>query len=447
MKNSRRLLIPLSVIVILAVFSIWYFLSRNEQVRNSSLKASGTIEAEQVIVAPETGGLIIEVLVQEGESVRAGQVLARFDDSLLQAQLAQTKATLVVAQANYDLVAAGLTAEQRQVAITSAQLELLAAQQALKSLYENADLLGSRALQDIAAANEAIDAAEKKRNNLISGSTQADIDAAKAVVTLAKDQLERAEENFAKVAKKPEDNLRRAVLLSKKAEAQIAYDAAVTRLNNLLARANEIDLALIESDLTFAKAQLADAQQRYEILKNGPDPDDVALAEAKIASAEAHLATANAGPSPEQLEVAQTQVDAAQSALKVINAQLDKLVLKTPVDGVVLSRSVEAGEVVSPGAPILTIGRLDELMIIVFVPEDRYGTINLGDHAQVQVDSFPGQIFTATVIRIAERAEFTPRNVQTEEGRRTTVFAVELSVSDPNRNLKPGMPADVTFEE
>jgi len=64
----------------------------------------------------------------------------------------------------------------------------------------------------------------------------------------------------------------------------------------------------------------------------------------------------------------------------------------------------------------------------------------------VKVDSYPQEAFTATVIRVADQAEFTPRNVQTVEGRRTTVYALKLSVPNPEGKLKPGMPADVTFE-
>jgi multidrug resistance efflux pump len=115
------------------------------------------------------------------------------------------------------------------------------------------------------------------------------------------------------------------------------------------------------------------------------------------------------------------------------------------MDGTVLSRSVEPGEVVLVGASLMSIGDPSALRITVFVPEDRYGQIRLGDTADVTVDSFEGETFEARVLRIAEEAEFTPRNVQTEEGRRTTVFAVELSVMDPQGRLKPGMPADVDF--
>ena len=85
--------------------------------------------------------------------------------------------------------------------------------------------------------------------------------------------------------------------------------------------------------------------------------------------------------------------------------------------------------------------------ITVYVPEDRYGEISLGQQAEISVDSFPDETFFATVVYIANSAEYTPRNVQTVEGRSSTVYAVKLKVDDPEGKLKPGMPADVNFRE
>ena len=90
---------------------------------------------------------------------------------------------------------------------------------------------------------------------------------------------------------------------------------------------------------------------------------------------------------------------------------------------------------------------LDDLTITVYVPEDRYGQISLGQQAEVTVDSFPGKTFTAEITHIADQAEFTPRNVQTVEGRSSTVYAVKLKVTDSEGKLKIGMPADVVFVE
>ncbi|HLA87929.1 MAG TPA: efflux RND transporter periplasmic adaptor subunit, partial [Anaerolineales bacterium] len=97
-------------------------------------------------------------------------------------------------------------------------------------------------------------------------------------------------------------------------------------------------------------------------------------------------------------------------------------------------------------AVALKLADLTNLTITVYVPEDRYGEISLGQSAEVSVDSFPGEIFTAIVIQIADKAEFTPRNVQTVEGRSSTVFAIKLKVENPEGKLKIGMPADVFFK-
>jgi len=119
--------------------------------------------------------------------------------------------------------------------------------------------------------------------------------------------------------------------------------------------------------------------------------------------------------------------------------------ITSPISGVVLERTIEAGEVASPGAPLVVVADLNALTLTVYVPEDRYGQVSLGQSYPVSVDSFPGQTFSARVSHIASQAEFTPRNVQTVEGRQTTVFAVTLDLDPSGGRLKPGMPADVTF--
>jgi HlyD family secretion protein len=130
----------------------------------------------------------------------------------------------------------------------------------------------------------------------------------------------------------------------------------------------------------------------------------------------------------------------------LINAQIEKLDVFAIMDGVILTRNVEPGEFVQPGAIALTMADLTDLTITVYVPEDRYGLVSIGQTAEVRVDSFPDLTFTATVIHMADQAEFTPRNIQTVEGRSSTVYAIKLKVNDPDGKLKIGMPADVVFK-
>ncbi len=100
-----------------------------------------------------------------------------------------------------------------------------------------------------------------------------------------------------------------------------------------------------------------------------------------------------------------------------------------------------------PGGTLLELGDLGHPTLTVYLPEDRYGEVHVGDKARVTVDSFPGRLFAGTVQRVASQAEFTPRNVETPSGRRTEVFAVKLGIDNTQGDLKPGMPADVVFNQ
>ena len=119
--------------------------------------------------------------------------------------------------------------------------------------------------------------------------------------------------------------------------------------------------------------------------------------------------------------------------------------VRSPIDGVVLERLIEPDEFVAANSTVLVVAALDALTLKIYVPEDRYGQMALGQSYAVSVDSFPGETFQGTVQYIADRAEFTPRNVQTTDSRKTTVYAVRLELAPTGGKLKPGMPADVHF--
>ena len=118
----------------------------------------------------------------------------------------------------------------------------------------------------------------------------------------------------------------------------------------------------------------------------------------------------------------------------------------SPIDGVVLEVLFQPGETATPGANLVVVSNLDALTLTVYVPEDRYGVILLGQVYPVTVDSFPGKPFNGSVAFISDQAEFTPRNVQTTDSRKATVFAIKLDLEPSGGLLKPGMPADVHFQ-
>lgn len=119
--------------------------------------------------------------------------------------------------------------------------------------------------------------------------------------------------------------------------------------------------------------------------------------------------------------------------------------IRSPIDGVVLLRAAEPGEVTTAGGSLLIIANLDEMTLTIYIPEDQYGKFYLGQEYPIAVDSFPERVFWGKVTHISDKAEFTPQNIRTVEGRKSTVYAIRLTVPNPDHDLKPGMPADVTL--
>ena len=194
-------------------------------------------------------------------------------------------------------------------------------------------------------------------------------------------------------------------------------------------------------DVQKARANVTLEQERYNTALDYVTDVQTGNNSPAVISAQAALDQAKAADAQ-----AQSGVQQAQASVDLINTQLTKLTVYAPMDGVILTRNVEPGEYVQPGADALTMADISHLTITVYVPEDLYGKISLGMPASMKADSFPGEVFSAQVSYISDQAEYTPRNVQTVEGRSSTVYAIKLTVSNPQGQLKPGMPADVTFQ-
>jgi HlyD family secretion protein len=217
-------------------------------------------------------------------------------------------------------------------------------------------------------------------------------------------------------------------------EAEIDLEDAQKDYDDALTTEGAADVIEARADAIIAQEAYDRAMDVLRAFYTGADAPQVQSAAKVVEQATAAL------------EQAKTNVASSQSKLNTINTQLTKITVSAPIDGVILTRNVEPGEFVQPGAVTFTMANLDELTITVYVPEDQYGNISLGQQATVTVDSFAGTSFTAEVVYIASQAEFTPRNVQTVEGRSSTVYAIKLKVTDSEGKLKIGMPADVVFK-
>ena len=149
------------------------------------------------------------------------------------------------------------------------------------------------------------------------------------------------------------------------------------------------------------------------------------------------------GARKEVIRGAENRVRQAEAALAVSEAALKDTEIHAPLSGVVLRRNAEEGETVFGGMPVYTIADLTSPWIKVYVKEDRLGLVKLGQKAEVKTDSYPDKKYDGTVTYISSEAEFTPKNVQTQEERTKLVFGVKVSMKNEDDELKPGMPADV----
>ena len=377
------------------------------------ITASGFIEGEEVVVAPETSGRIAEMLVDRGDMVQEDDVLVRLDDAVLQSQRLEVEAGLAAARANLARVLAGPRSEE--IAATRAALAQAEAQR-------------DGAAQTVVNARDAIS------NPL---SLNAEIDGAHTQVRLAEQNVEMAKADLAEM------ELRHNVYAKQGGDTERIWDLQLQAAQAVLAQAQAelkgaqqyyyAQLDMRTNPLTL-EAQLHSAEMQYD------------LAEAQVAAAQAALDELEAGPTEEQIAMAEAQVRQAEAAVRLVDAQIAQLTLTAPMDGIVTIRSGQAGETAIAGAPLLTIANLDEVTLVIYVPENRVGQVQLGQEVEVRVDSFPERALVGHVANIAGEAEFTPRNVQTQEERVNLVFAVKVRLPNPDHALKPGMPADATIQ-
>ncbi len=352
-------------------------------ITDTEVVAEGRLVPHQFVnLAFKTGGQVAEVLVDEGETVTAGQTIAQLTNQ-----------------------------EQLEAAIANAEMELLNAQQARKALMENAGVEAALSLQAIADAKDALREAERYYKNLQAGGRETDIDTAKADVVILKDSLVQAQKKFNDYASRPEDNLRRATLLSKLAEARQRYDDAVRLLNNLQGSASELDLAIAQADIAVAEAQLALAEQDYADLENGPDPDDMAAAEARI--------------------------DAAETNLQAARVALENIELLAPFNGTVVDLGVKEGELVNPGQAVVVLADFSQWMAETDdLTELEVPDISLGQAVTVTPDALPDLELSGTVESISDLFE---------EKRGDVTYTAQIKLDEVDPRLRWGMTVVVTF--
>jgi HlyD family secretion protein len=446
--NHRRPPLPAIVIIlVLIAVSVYFLVTQTTADENGALTASGSIEAATVNVAPELAGKVMEVLAQEGQPVQTGDPLLRLDDSLLQSERQTAQSALDSANAAVHTAEVALEAAQLQYDLTLSNA--LAQEKSTRtaiwdeskpSQFDQPIWYFSKVERIIAAQAEvdvkqaALEDALTSLEDVSRRAGSAEFLTVEANLIQMRLAFQNAQDVFDTTSGASDgQDLRDAaqVILD---EAGIDLEDAQKDYDDALTTEGAVDVLEARADAVIAYEAYDLAVDTLRALQTGADSPQVQSAAKAVEQAQAAL------------EQSKTSVAAAQSKLNTIETQLKKVTVSAPMDGVILTRNVEPGEFVQPGAVAFAMANLNELTITVYVPEDQYGNISLGQVATVTVDSFAGETFDAVVIRIADQAEFTPRNVQTVEGRSSTVYAIKLKVTNTEGKLKIGMPADVVFK-
>lgn len=251
-----------------------------------------------------------------------------------------------------------------------------------------------------------------------------------------------------------------------RAQANVAYSQSVLAELTAGSRPQEMDRARAELERAkaasaSAKVQLAQAQsdfERFKVLYNNAgisqrefEQYKTRFETAKSKSREAEAGVANArevlnlsveGPRKESLDQATARMNEAKAALEQARLQLGYTELRSPINGVVMTKAAEAGEYLNPGSAVLVVGDLAHPWLRAYIHEKDLGRVRLKDSAQIKTDTYPDKAFKGTVSYISSQAEFTPKAVQTFEERVKLMFRIKIDLENTEGYLKPGMPAD-----
>lgn len=411
---------------------------------NNQLTASGTFSALETNISSEISGKVTEINVREGDEVEVGQALFKIDDEVIQAQYDQASAAVNAAEAAVETAVnqAASADAQYQLALQAALMQELPNREALWATetpenYQPAWYFYKTEL--VAAAQTGVENAEDALATALadlakeqSNASSKDFTAAENRLAVAQSELTVAINTLNMVNTGDDDELK-ATAEKNKTAAQAEFDSALAEYQRFLTTSAADAIIQARSRVAVAQANLDNARSSLLSLQTGDQSLQVIAAKAAAEAAASGVKQAEAA------------VEQAKQGLALAQLQLDRATVKAPISGVVVTRNLEIGDLVVAGGTVMRIAQLDTLNLVVYLPEDQYGQVSLGDSVNITVDSFSNRAFSGEVIHIADEAEYTPKNVQTESGRKATVYAVKIEVANADHKLKSGMPADAEF--
>jgi HlyD family secretion protein len=356
------------------------------------IAVSGNIELTRVDISFKVAGKLMERLVNEGDWVKQGQLIARLD--------------AVQAASQRDLQKAALELSQSQLT----QLRTSIA-------YQRETISG-----DVALKQADLRQSEQRLAELVAGSRPQEIQQAQAVAAEARSRFDQAKKDWERAQ----------VLIKNDDISAMQFDAYRERYRG-------------------SQASLRQSQERLALVKEGTRKEQIEQARAAVEKARAALRLAEANRlelkrKEQEVSAREADISRSRAQLSIAESQLSDLTISTPVDGVVVVKSADPGEVLAAGTTVVSIGDLTHPWLRAYINQTDLGRVKLGQKVQLRSDSYPGKTYQGRITFISPQAEFTPKQIQTKEERVKLVYRIKIEVDNRHQELKENMPVDGEIE-
>ncbi|MBW2027599.1 MAG: HlyD family efflux transporter periplasmic adaptor subunit [Deltaproteobacteria bacterium] len=383
----KKKIIPVFFVALLVGVGLLVYMGQRKT-ELEELYYSGIIESRRADLAFQVTGKVSRVLVDEGEVVKRDQLLAELDRS---EYLVRNK----MAMANLE-----------------------AAKNTLRGLEIELEIKEKTLPEEVERAKAGVEALKARLKELESGYRVQEVEQARQALLAAKAAMDEAKKD-----KERQERLYRTGIVSEKS----------------------LDLAKLKFETT--SREYKQARQRLSQLREGFRKETIQTTRARLKEAQSLLNQAESnlkriGTVRQDIEVARSKVQGAAAEVELAETLLRYTQLRAPFAGVVTSRNIEPGEVVSPGREVISLSDLSTVDLKIFVDETEIGKVKQGQRVEVRIDTFPDRRYRGTVIFVSPEGEFTPKMIQTQKERVKLVYLVKVSIPNPSLELKPGMPAD-----